>query len=119
MPNYRTKYVTEASRFSGRLLAVLVSCSMLAAMVGCKQSPEQIGTTVKGSMQQTFDKDPNFSPLHFQVDSVTAVKHSDTDYDGTASINYKGAAHVVPIHITLNGDKVNWKTDPGSLDFAQ
>ncbi len=81
-------------------------------MVGCKQSPEQIGKTVQGSMQQTFDKDPNFSPAHFKVDKVVAVKKTDTDYDGTASINYQGKEHDVPVHIILDQDKINWKTDP-------
>jgi hypothetical protein len=87
------------------------------AMVGCKASPTQIGATVKDSMQQTFDKDPDFSKMHMHVDNVVAVKKTDTAYDGTASITYKGASHQVPVHITLNKDDVDWKTDPGSLDF--
>ena len=111
--------VAKRGHRSGRLLTLILPCAMLLGIAGCKQTPEQIGTTVKGSMQQTFDKDPNFSPLHFQVDKVIAVKKTDTDYDGTASITYKGAAHEVPVHIVLNGDKVNWKTDPGSLSFAE
>ena len=102
-----------------RTLKVLAPAALLLALVGCKQTPEQIGNTVQGSMQKTFDSDPNFSPLHFKVGKVTPVKHSDTDYDGTATINYQGKDHDVPVHITLNNDKVNWKTDPGSLSFAE
>ena len=102
-----------------RMLKLLAPAALLLALVGCKQTPEQIGNTVQGSMQKTFDSDPNFSPLHFKVSKVTAVKHSDTNYDGTAMINYQGKDHEVPVHITLNDDKVNWKTDPGSLSFAE
>ena len=102
-----------------RTLKLIAPAALMLALVGCKQTPEQIGNTVKGSMQKTFDSDPNFSPLHFKVDKVTAIKHSETNYDGTAMINYQGKDHDVPVHITLNDDKVNWKTDPGSLDFAE
>ena len=102
-----------------RTLKFLAPAVLLLALVGCKQTPEQIGNTVQGSMQKTFDTDPNFSPLHFKVGKVTAVKHSDTNYDGTATINYQGKDHEVPVHIILDNDKVNWKTDPGSLSFAE
>ncbi len=104
---------------AGRLLLLLAPGVLFLSIVGCKQSPEQIGKTVQGSMQQTFDKDPNFSPAHFKVDKVVAVKKTDTNYDGTASINYQGKEHDVPVHITLDQDKINWKTDPGSLSFAE
>ena len=116
MPTQSSLQSKKTGRFTPRLLPLALPCLLLLSLAGCKQTPEQIGNTVKGSMQQTFDKDPNFSPLHFHVDSVNAVKHTDTD---TASITYQGAAHSVPVHITLNGDKVNWKTDPGSLSFAE
>jgi len=44
---------------------------------------------------------------------------SDTNFDGTATIEYQGQPHQVPVHITLdaNGD-ADWKIDPGALSFA-
>ena len=119
MSTYPSFANPTARRVARRAMSLMAPAALLLMMVGCKQTPEQIGTTVQGSMQKTFDTDPNFSPLHFKVDKVVAVKKTDTDYDGTASINYQGKDHDVPVHIVLNNDKVNWKTDPGSLSFAE
>ncbi len=102
---------------SGVLL--LACCSLLVTMAGCKPSTEHIGDVVKGSMQKTFDTDPNFSPAHFKVNSLAVVKKSDTDYDGTATIDYQGQTHQVPVHITVDSsENASWKTDPGALSFA-
>ncbi len=100
--------------------ALLLACfSLLLTMTGCHPSPDQIGDTVKDSMQSTFDKDPNFASYHFKVDKVVATKKSDTDYTGVATVQFQGQPHQVPVHITLDAkDMANWKTDPGALDFA-
>jgi len=98
--------------------AMLLACCSLF-LTGCHPSADQIGGTVKDSMQSTFDKDPNFANYHFKVDKVVATKKDDTNYDGVATVEYQGAPHQVPVHITLdNKDTANWKTDPGALDFA-
>jgi hypothetical protein len=98
---------------------LLACCSLFLTMTGCHPSADHIGDVVKGSMQSTFDTDPNFSFAHFKVDKVVAVKKSDTDYDGTATIQYQGQPHQVPVHITLDSsDNATWKTDPGALSFA-
>jgi hypothetical protein len=100
---------------------LLACCSLFLTMTGCHSSPspDHIGDVVKGSMQSTFDTDPNFTFAHFKVDKVVAVKKSDTEYDGTATIQYQGAPHQVPVHITLDAsDNASWKTDPGALSFA-
>jgi len=100
--------------------AMLLACSSLfIALTGCHPSPDQIGETVKGSMQSTFDKDPNFVNYHFKVDNVVATKKDDSNYEGVATVEYQGAPHQVPVHITVDSkDMANWKTDPGALDFA-
>jgi len=99
---------------------MLLACSSLfLTLTGCHPSADQIGDTVKDSMQTTFDKDPNFANYHFKVDKVVATKKDDTNYDGVATVEYQGAPHTVPVHITLDSkDMANWKTDPGALDFA-
>jgi hypothetical protein len=117
MTSTTSQSLSKSSGISRRIATILAPCALLFAMVGCHQSPEQIGSTVKTSMQETFDKDPNFSPMHFKVDKVVAVKKADTAYDGTATIIYQSKNHDVPVHITLDKDEVSWKTDPGTLDF--
>src|SRR5471030_2601323 len=98
---------------------LLACCSLLLTMTGCHPSADQIGNTAKGSMQSTFDKDPNFVNYHFKVDKVVATKKSDTDYDGVATVQFQGQPHQVPIHITVdNSGNADWKTNPGALDFA-
>jgi hypothetical protein len=100
--------------------AVLLACSsLLFTLTGCHPSSEHIGDVVKTSMQKTFDTDPNFMSAHLKVDSVTPVKKSDTDYSGTATIEYQGQPHQVPVTITLDSnDDASWKTAPGALSFA-
>jgi hypothetical protein len=98
---------------------LLAPCALLFAMVGCHPSTDQIATTVKGSMQSTFDTNPNFAPAHFQVGKVNVVKADDGTYTGTAGITFQGTEHQVPFHITMNGTNVDWKIDPGGLLFAQ
>jgi len=115
-PPSRTLPSSKPLLRSGAML--LACCSLLLSMTGCHPSADQIGDTVKDSMQTTFDKDPNFVNYHFKVDKVVAVKKDDTNYDGTATVEYQGQPHQVPIHITMVKDEANWKTDPGALDFA-
>ena len=43
---------------------LLAPCALLFAMVGCHPSTDQIAATVKGSMQSTFDTNPNFCLLY-------------------------------------------------------
>ena len=98
---------------------LLACCSLLLTMTGCHASADQIGNTVKDSMQTTFDKDPNFVNYHFKVDKVVATKKDDTNYTGVATVQFQGQPHQVPIHITVDSkDMADWKTDPGALDFA-
>jgi len=98
---------------------LLACCSLFLTLTGCHPSPDQIGDTVKGSMQSEFDKNPNFANYHFKVDKVVATKKDDTNYDGLATVEYKGQPHQVPVHITVDSkDNADWKTDPGALDFA-
>jgi hypothetical protein len=103
------------------MAAVVVSGLVTFSMLGCHSGPsaDEIGSTVKTSMQSTFDTDPNFIPEHFKVDKVVAVKKTDTTYDGTASINYQGQEHDVPVAITMDGTTANWKVAPGGFAFAQ
>jgi hypothetical protein len=104
---------------SGAML--LACCSLFLTLAGCHSSPttDSVSSLVKGSMQKTFDTDPDFAPAHFKVDKVTPVKSSETDYSGTATIQYQGQPHVVPVSITVasNGD-ADWKIAPGVLNFA-
>jgi hypothetical protein len=102
---------------SGAML--LACCSLFLTLTGCHANADSIGSTVRDSMQTTFDKDPNFANYHFKVDKVVATKKDDSNYDGVATVEYNGQPHQVPVHITVDDkDMANWKTDPGALSFA-
>jgi len=96
--------------------AVIVFTALFIA--GCSPSSQDIGETVKVSMQQKFDSDAQFKKWHLQVRSVQAVKQDGNRYQGVAAVVYKGTSHDVPVDITADGSNVIWKTDPGGFVFV-
>jgi hypothetical protein len=114
-----SRFLPSSKQMLRRGAMLVACCSLFLTLAGCHASPEHIGDVVKGSMQSTFDKNPDFASYHFKVDSVVATKKSDTNYDGMATIEYQGQPHQVPVHITVDAnDNADWKTDPGALSFA-
>lgn len=85
---------------------------------GCGLSKEQIGETVKASMQQTFDTDAQFKDWHLAVNEVQILKQGDNQYQGLAKITYKGESHDVPVEVTADGKNVMWQVRPGGFAFV-
>jgi hypothetical protein len=87
-------------------------------LVGCGMSTDQIGETVKESMQQTFDTDAQFKVWHLSVTKVQVIKQSDNQYQGIATVLYEGTSHDVPVEITADDSNVMWQVQPGGFAFV-
>jgi hypothetical protein len=78
-----------------------------------------VGNEVKTSMQQTFDTDQRFAQYHLVVSKVDVMHKSDNDYEGLATVHSpENVDHTVTVHITAEGDRVMWKSDPGAFTWA-
>jgi len=92
------------------LLVVIVS--------GCGLSKDQIGETVKTSMQEKFDSDPQFKDWHLTVTGVQVLSKGGNQYQGIAKITYESTSHDVSVEITADGKNVMWQTAPGAFTFV-
>lgn len=99
-------------------LRIAVTILLALTVFGCGLSREQISETVKTSMQEKFDTDPQFKDWHLTVTSVQVLKQGGNQYQGIAKINYEGTLHDVPVDITVDGNNVMWKSDPGAFMFV-
>lgn len=98
----------------------VLACAVLAAavLVGCAPSTEEIGATVKASMQQTLDNDATFKQWHLSVSNVAVVHQSENRYQGIATVMHEGEPHEVPVEITADGSNVMWQVQPGAFLFV-
>ena len=102
-----------------RLIVIVALCLGATALVACGPSPEQIGSNVQASMQQTFSTDPNLSQFNLRVTKVVVVKEHGNKYQGMATVfTKKGTEKQVAVEVTAEGDNVIWKTEHGALLFA-
>ena len=95
-----------------------VGVVLLALLLfGCGVSNEQIGETVKTSMQETFSSDPTFKAYNMRITSVIVVKESGNIYQGIARVMHEGVSHSVPVKITADGQNVMWEAEAGAFLF--
>ncbi len=87
-------------------------------LVGCGMSTEQIGETVKTSMQQKFDSDTQFKEWRLSVTRVQVLKQGGNRFQGIATVVHEGATHDVPVEITADGSNVMWQVQPGAFMFV-
>jgi ABC-type uncharacterized transport system auxiliary subunit len=106
----------EIMRAAMRALA----CGVLAAalLVGCALSTDQIGETVKTSMQQKFDSDAQFKEWHLSATRVQVLKQSENRYQGMATVMHEGEPQDIPVEITADGSNVMWQVQPGAFMFV-
>lgn len=97
-------------------LAIATFVAILLA--GCGMSVEQIGETVKVSMQQKFDSDEQFKDLHLSVTKVQVLKQGENRFQGMATVLHDGSSHDVPVEITADGSNVMWQVQPGAFMFV-
>jgi len=84
---------------------------------GCGPSNHDISESVKASMQQNFNSNPQFSKWHMTVAGVQVFKQGDNSYKGIATIMREGTKHDIPIQITIDGNNIMWEASPGSFTF--
>lgn len=78
-----------------------------------------IGSEVKTSMQQTFDTDQRFAQYHLVVSKVDVMHKSGNEYEGLAVVHSsKNVDHNVGVHVTAEGDRIMWQSDPGAFAWA-
>ena len=102
--------MTRVMLITGIILLALIA-------VGCGLSKEQIGETVKSSMQEKFDSDHQFKEWHLTVTSVQVLSKGGNQYEGIAKITHEGTSHDVPVQITADGNNVMWQVAPGGFAF--
>lgn len=97
-----------------------LACGVLTAalLVGCGQSTDQIGETVKTSMQQKFDSDTQFKKWNLSVTSVQVLKQGAHRYIGMVTVVHEGESHDVPVEITADGSNLMWQVQPGAFMFV-
>jgi len=84
---------------------------------GQLQIPE-LQSEVKQSMAAKFAADPDLSKLHMTVERVTLLHTQGHDYQGIATVLYKGQSEQISVDVIANGDQMMWKVPPGSFAFA-
>lgn len=78
-----------------------------------------VASEVKASMQQSFDTDQRFAQYHLVVSKVDVMHKSGNEYEGLAVVHSsKNVDHNVAVHVTAEGDRIMWQSDPGALAWA-
>ena len=101
-----------------KIRALALGVLAAALLIRCGQSTDQIGETVKTSMQQKFDSDAQFKNSRLSVTRVQVLKQGENRYQGIATVMHEGESHDVPIEITADGSNVMWLAPSGSFMFV-
>jgi hypothetical protein len=105
-------------------LAVLVASVLASAQAAdsdaVKLSDKSIAQTVQAAMQHSFDTDPRYMNYHMQFGEVQIFHQQGNSYKGIADVTVQGGAlhSKLFIDVTVDGDRVLWHAEPGSLEFA-
>jgi len=102
-----------------RLIIVCLAIAMLLAMGGCWLTDQKIARTVKTSMQQSMDSDPQYAEKGIKVLAVKVNKVDDANYNGVATVEYKGEEHPVKIKIAIERSIYSWEPEPGEFSFIE
>lgn len=101
-----------------KMRALALGVLAVALLMSCGPSVDQIGETVKTSMQQKFDSDTQFKKWHLSVTRVQVLKQGENRYQGIATVMHEGESHDVPVEITADGSNVMWQAPPGAFMFV-
>lgn len=85
--------------------------------LGLGISKDKIGETVKLTMQEKFNSDPQFSKFHLTVTQVQVLSKGGSQYQGIAKVTYEGRPNDVLVEITVDGKNVLWQAPPGAFAF--
>ncbi len=97
---------------------VFVLSLNILLMLECGVSDSQVGAIVRTSVQNTMSTDPRFAQWGLTVTGVQVERLTDSTYQGTATIEYEGVSHSIPLHVTYDGKNVVWQTEPGAFSFV-
>lgn len=92
--------------------------ALLATLLACGPSSDDVGRTVQFSMQDWLASNPDLRQYKLKVTKVMAVKESGNKYQGIATIRFDGVERQVPVQITSDGEAVIWRTEPGAFLFV-
>jgi hypothetical protein len=60
-----------------------------------------------------------FAQYHLVVSKVDVMHKSGNDCEGLAVVHSpKNVDHNVPVHVTAEGDRIMWQSDPGAFAWA-
>jgi ABC-type uncharacterized transport system auxiliary subunit len=68
-----------------------------ALLIGCGLSTNQIGETVKTSMQQTFNSNSQFKEWNLTVTRVQVLKQGQNRYHDITKVMHEGESHDIPV----------------------
>lgn len=97
-----------------KAVAVLV----VAMLVGCGPSTEDVSNSVKDSVQQTLSTDPAYRDYKLNVKSVTVVHETDGRYQGMVYVDLDGEEYSFPVNITADRKNMMWRSEPGAFAFV-
>ena len=107
------------------VVAVIAAIVIAASFIGYsewKSSQPSIGSMpdrVLESMNQSLSNDEQFRDLGLFAKSIEVVRSAGNMFEGQAIVSTRdGKDHSVLVHITYNGDKLLWRTDPGAFLFT-
>jgi hypothetical protein len=104
----------EGGSLRRHLSAAAICVSVVATLLGCGPSPEEIGERVRTSMHNN----PDMRKLGVAVTRVVVIKESGNKYQGIADVRYKELERQVSVQVVAEGDNVVWKTEPGAFMFV-
>lgn len=100
-------------------IKILTIQVLLLLFISCGNSTSEIAETVKYSLQETLDTDPDFKGYNLKVKSVDVMHQSGNSYKGFAYIDFKNKEHNIKIDILADGDDVMWEAPEGSFLFIE
>jgi hypothetical protein len=103
---------------AGIVIAVAAAWHFLSKREDSNREAD-VGSEVKTSMQRTLDTDQQFAKYHLVVGKVDVMHKSGNEYEGLAVVHSaKNVDHNVAVHVTAEGDRIMWQSDPGAFAWA-
>lgn len=98
----------------------IISINLLLLMIiSCGNTTSEIAETVKFSLQERLNTDPDFMQYDLIVKSVNVMHVSENLYKDFADIEFKNRIHNIKIEILANGDDMMWEAPEGSFLFIE
>lgn len=102
-----------------KLVFLCVAIGLLLALSSCWLMDQKVARTVKKSMQQSMDSDPQYAGKGLKVLEVKVNKLDKDYYDGIATVEYQGETHPVKIKISIDRSIYTWEPEEGEFSFIE